>query len=239
LKPSAPVVNLLVGLLVGATVLGLNAAATGAKADDATPKSTNGEAAAAPSTPASAPSSEPPPASATATPAAEPTTLAEPSAPAAAQVTYAGKVDGGAATLAISVKDGNAIAYLCDGKRLEVWLRGPAAAGRLQLTSDNGATLTGTFDEASAAGTADAAGQSFSFRIKPVTTPSGLYRTATTVANASVVGGWIVVNGEQVGVLRRNGVARPAPAIDPVSGAFTIDGVTLRAARVDGSTILG
>ena len=45
--------------------------------------------------------------------------------------TWAGDVDGGEATIAISVNDGVAIAYLCDGKRVEAWLQGTAADGKL------------------------------------------------------------------------------------------------------------
>ena len=66
--------------------------------------------------------------------------------------TWAGDVDGGKATIAISAKDGVAIAYVCDGNRVEAWLQGTAADGKLDLTGKK-AKLTGTFANGRATGT--------------------------------------------------------------------------------------
>lgn len=145
--------------------------------------------------------------------------------------TYAGKVDGRTAAIAITVRNGQAIAYLCDGGRLEAWLQGPAGDGQLALTGKNGASVTGTHDGAGATGTAIAGGRTFTFKIKMVQAPAGLYRLADKVANAAVNGGWIVADGEQTGTLTVNGVTGAAPPLNLETGETTVNGVVVRPNR--------
>lgn len=142
--------------------------------------------------------------------------------------TYAGKVDGRGASIAIAVRNGQAIAYVCDGAKLEAWLQGPAGDGQLALTGKNGATVTGTHDGAVAAGTAVVAGRTFTFKVKMVQAPNGLYRIADKVATAAVNGGWIVADGEQTGTLTVNGVTGAAPPINTATGEVTVNGVVIR-----------
>jgi len=148
---------------------------------------------------------------------------------------WAGHTDGGAASIAISVKDGVAIAYVCDGRH-EIWLQGTAADGKLALTSAKGATLTGTFGGGKATGTVVAGSVRYSFTAPAVTKPSGLYRATAEVRNAKVVGGWIVLpDGSQVGVVTRDGVEGTAPPIDPATGQVTVDGTVITANPVEGA----
>jgi serine/threonine-protein kinase len=180
---------------------------------------------------------------ATVPPAAEPSAIATSTAPATkppadpladrTRATFAGHVDNGGGTLAISLRDGVAIAYICDGKRVESWLKGTAAAGKLSLTGEDGSKITGTFDAKRARGQVTVAGRTNDFDIKIAKKPSGLYRAAAKVRNATVVGSWIVLqDGKQVGVLVNAGVPGPAPALDVTGRATTVDG-----ARVPTSTI--
>jgi serine/threonine-protein kinase len=145
--------------------------------------------------------------------------------------TYAGKVDGRAAAIAIAVRNGQAIAYVCDGARLEAWLQGPAGDGQLALTGKNGASITGTHNGATAAGTAVAGGRTFTFTIKMVQAPAGLYRIADKVANAAVNGGWIVADGEQTGTLTVDGVTGAAPPLNTETGETTVNGVVVKPNR--------
>ncbi|MBB5869605.1 serine/threonine-protein kinase [Allocatelliglobosispora scoriae] len=173
-----------------------------------------------------------------ATTQAAPTAAASSAAPAPATVNavWAGSTNGGAASIAISVKDGVAVAYLCDGRRAEAWLQGTAADGKLALTGAKGAALTGTFGGGKATGTVTAAGRTFTFTAPAVSKPSGLYRAVAQVRNAKVVGGWIVLpDGSQVGVVTTDGEPAPAPPIDPATGAVTVGGEPITAAPVDGS----
>ncbi|WP_205752722.1 hypothetical protein [Cryptosporangium phraense] len=138
---------------------------------------------------------------------------------------FAGRVVGGRATVAISVKNGKAVAYFCDGKKTEAWMTGPAAGGDLDLEGAPGGTLTGTYGRTKAAGTVTAGGQQWKFDAPLVTSPSGVYRGTARVQGARVVAGWIVLpDGSQVGVASVDGQPEPAPPIDLNSKTATVDG---------------
>ncbi|HEX6869631.1 MAG TPA: hypothetical protein VF163_00915 [Micromonosporaceae bacterium] len=214
MKHKGPIITLAAGLVVAAVLMVMNLSVT--PAGDRPGADTADAAASAPTTTA-------------------PTTAATRPPAAAAQVTYAGKVDGGAATIAIAVKDGRAVAYLCDGRAAEAWLQGTADNGELDLAGAGNARLSGTFANGVATGRVTAAGRTFDFSVGVVKPPSGLYRASANVRNAKVVGGWIVVNGEQVGLLVVDGTARPAPPLDPTTGRITVDGTAITAAAVDGA----
>jgi hypothetical protein len=63
--------------------------------------------------------------------------------------------------------------------------------------------------------------------------PNALYRATDTVADTKIDGGWIVLQDDsQVGILRRDGKAGPAPRIDPATGTVTVDGKQLTARPV-------
>ena len=150
------------------------------------------------------------------------------------RATFAGHVAGGGGTLAISLRDGVAIAYICDGKRVEAWLKGTAAAGKMSLTGEDGETITATFDKRRARGKVTVAGRTSTFDIRIAKKPSGLYRAAARVRNAEVVGSWIVLpDGSQVGVLVDGGVPGPAPALDVAGRSTTVDGARLPTSTID------
>lgn len=209
----------LTALLVGIT---MNAAAGQRDAAIVAPVTTTSSATVATESPAAIVTSTAP----TTKPATDP--LAD-----RTRATFAGHVDNGGGTLAISLRDGVAIAYICDGKRVEAWLKGTAAAGKLSLTGDGNSKITATFDKQRARGKVTVAGRTNSFDIKIARKPSGLYRAAAKVRNATVVGSWIVLqDGKQVGVLVDGGVPGPAPALDVAGRSTTVD-----ATRVPTSTI--
>ncbi|MEU4160085.1 serine/threonine-protein kinase [Actinoplanes sp. NPDC026670] len=147
------------------------------------------------------------------------------------RVTMAGKVDDGAGTLAISIRDGQAIAYICDGDRLEAWLKGTAKNGLLSLTGKNNTKISGLFDARRAAGEVTFEGKAHRFEIGVVRKPSGLYRLSSQVGGAKVNGSWIVLpDGRQVGVLLRGETPGPAPVLDLTGRSTTIDGATVTGA---------
>jgi hypothetical protein len=205
MKKLAPVISLVAGLLLAAVLMVLNVNAT-----DKRDRANNVDAA------LTAPATTAPP-KATTTPPPPPATRPP------GVVTYAGSVDGGQASVAIVVRNGVAVAYLCDGSRTEAWLQGPASDGALSLTGAHEASLRGTFGNGVAKGTVIAAGRKWTFTIRVVKPPSGLYRAAATVRNAQVVGNWIVVNGKQVGLLEVGDETEPAPLVDTATGTTTID----------------
>jgi hypothetical protein len=244
MKVQTPIITLVVGLVVAGTFVGMSVAAKDQKDARNTAASNAAPASATPSAGASAGASSgapsQPPGEGNAAGGAQPSGAAsapkriqEPPARAAAPTTFAGKVNGGGASIAISVRNGRTLAYLCDGKKLESWLQGSASSvGQLSLTGA-GASLSGGYADGWASGTVSADGKQWSFRIKLAQAPSGLYRVAQRVANAQVVGGWIVDGPETTGLITSNGVTMPAPPIDPATGNVTINGTTVTAAPAD------
>ena len=224
-----PLVTLLVGLAVGAALLLLSVNANQDEQQRAgatdVGTATVPPSAATVSPPASAPPATTPPPS---------------TAPAAAatEVTYAGRVDGGAATVAIAVTGEQAVAYVCDGRQIEAWLQGTASTGTLALTGPDGASLTGTYGNGVAAGDVAAGGKAWTFTAPVAVAPAGLYRAASVVAGAQVVGGWIVLpDGRQVGVLKVDGQPEPAPPLEVATGRASVDGTAITAEQVDGGTL--
>jgi hypothetical protein len=147
-------------------------------------------------------------ASATTPPATTPPSAPASAAPQALR-TYAGRITGG--TLAIAIRGDQAVAYFCDGKRLENWLSGTALGQELSLAGGK-ARLTAQSGNGTVTGTLIIGGRTFRVAIPAVQAPSGLYRAAAAVRGARVSAGWIVLpDGSQVGVLE-GGPQGPAPA---------------------------
>ncbi|MFF5230990.1 hypothetical protein [Dactylosporangium sp. NPDC000521] len=138
-------------------------------------------------------------------------------------VTYAGSVDGGAASLAIVVNNGKAIAYVCDGKKVEAWLNGTMANGQVELTGAKG-SLKGTYGGGQVKGSVTAGAKSWGFTVKVAAPPSGLYRSAASLRD-KLDASWVVLpDGRQVGVQTRNGETSEAPPFDVNSKTATVGG---------------
>ncbi|HEU4426525.1 MAG TPA: hypothetical protein VFR67_28645 [Pilimelia sp.] len=222
MKRKGPFLTLLAGVAVAAVLFVLNSNLKTDKAEAAQKPAANGTAATtAPPAPPPAPEAPPP---------------APPPAPPAAALnaTWAGKTADRKVTVAIVAKGNQAIAYACDGRKLEVWLKGTAADGKLSLTGAKNTSLTGTYGNGRAKGTLVAAGKRWAFDVGAVAKPSGLYRATERVRNARIEGGWIVLaDGTQVGVLSVDGVPQAAPALDLGSGSVTVGGTSITANQVD------
>lgn len=224
MKVKGPLITLSAGVAVAVVLFALSVSA---RRGDPPPDPTAGAQQAATVAPTGTPA-----ATATTTPEVPPTTKA-PDGP--TDGTYAGGVDGGGGSMAIAMEDGKAIAYLCDGKRVEAWMQGTATGGQLTLSGKNG-TGTVTLDATKATGTVSAGGRTWTFTVKPVAAPSGLYRSTATVRSAQAVGGWIVLpDGTQVGILSVGGQPTEAPPLNTGTRTATVDGITLTAVPVTGT----
>ena len=153
-----------------------------------------------------------------------------------ARANYAGRTKGRKATVAIAVRDGRAIAYVCDGARAEAWLLGNASNGKLTLSSEAGDRLTARLGDSKATGRVVLGAQKWTFKVPTVQRPNGLYRANATVGGVRFRGGWIVLPDGQTGVATGNGGPGPAPPLDPDAGAVTIDGTQVPVAAVSGIT---
>ncbi|MBE8476604.1 hypothetical protein [Streptomyces justiciae] len=216
MKRSGPLLTLLAGLLVGLFMLSLNAT-TGEKKTSASVEESP------------SPKASPPPTTRSPSPSPSPSKSPIPNAD------YAGRTDDDSSAVAVSLRDGRAIAYFCDGRDKESWLKGDVEDdGSMKLTGKGGAELNGTLKQGKRiSGTVDIGGGHYTFTADKAIKPSGLYRATATVRSAKFDGGWIVLkDGTQVGILTKNGKPSPAPEIDPATGAVTVDGEQLTARPV-------
>jgi hypothetical protein len=197
MKHKGPIVTLLAGLLVAGVLFVLNVDLSNDAARNAAARNAaaNTTATASSAPPTKAPSKESP--APTKAPAADDKT------------TYAGTVDGGAAGLAIAISNGKALAYVCDGKRVEAWLEGTAQNGELTLTGKKG-SLTATYGNGVATGTVKSGTKTWHFTIKIAAPPSGMYRTAASVRNKLDASWAVVPRGDGIQGVQQYGVRRLA-----------------------------
>ena len=129
--------------------------------------------------------------------------------------------------LAIVVNNGKAIAYVCDGKKVEAWLNGTMANGQVDLKGPQG-SLKGTYGGGQVKGNVTAGTKSWGFTVKTATAPSGLYRSAASLRN-KLDASWVVLpDGKQVGVQKnKNGETSEAPPFDVNSKTATVDGTKI------------
>jgi hypothetical protein len=238
MRRNTPLLTLLTGAALGVILLIASMLSTPSK----TPAGYN---AAATPPPASSAATQPSSASASATAAPS---AASPSQTAPAVVTapvradYAGRVQGGGASIAISIHDGQAIAYVCNGSAIEAWYKGTAANGVLIMTGKNNARLSAIYDFGKVTGDVLAHGTDYSFAVGVVHKPSGLYQATAVVRGATVKAGWIVLaDGTQVGSLEPDSTsadpaAQTAPKLDLATLTAQDGSTTLHATPIDAET---
>jgi hypothetical protein len=224
MKIKTPYVTLLVGAALGAVLLVASMLAT--------PKAPASPIAAATPAPASSAPAQPASASPTATVVAN----------VPARANYAGEVNGGGASVAISIHHGQAIAYVCNGSVIEAWLKGTAVNGHLSMTGKGHARLSATYRTKRAVGHVVSHGVRYTFSAPAVHKPSGLYRAIAIVRGAKIKAGWIVLpDGTQVGSLEPNAdaaapSAKRAPMLDVTTGTAQDGDTVLVATPISGVT---
>ncbi|HZG91351.1 MAG TPA: hypothetical protein VEZ42_14160, partial [Pseudonocardia sp.] len=73
-------------------------------------------------------------------------------------------------TVAIAIEDGEAVAYVCDGGAVELWLSGPATTAGLDLVDRSGdVTMTGTLDGSTFTGTVTIDGEDVDYTASETT----------------------------------------------------------------------
>jgi len=220
MKRNTPLITLLGGGVLGIALLIASMVSTPSK----TPA---GYSAAAAQTPSAAASS------AVATPGA---TL---------NADYAGRVkDDPHASVAISIRGSQAIAYVCNGSTVEGWMRGKVEGDKLVLTGKNQTHLTASYHAGKVTGDVEAHGTDYSFSVPTVSKSSskssGLYQATAVVQGKTIKAGWIVLgDGTQIGSLEtdKSGEnAVTAPKLDVATMTARIGNVVLHAVPVSGVT---
>ena len=221
----APLLTLLAVAVLGGALLTLNVVNSPAN-------STGTPSAAAASQPAVA--AAPPP-------AAPPATSAPPAAPAVAEKAYAGRSAGNEVTVAIAVKDGRAVGYVCDGKKIEAWLEGTLSGSDLALKSKDGkSTIAATADDKHSFGTVAVSGEEWPFAAKAASSPAGLYEGRAQVRGVLNRIGWIrLQDGSQTGVWNRGADKVAAPVLDPARlDGVVVDGVPVTVRTIGGADVV-
>jgi hypothetical protein len=237
MKRNTPLITLLTGAALGVVLLIASMLQAPVKAPASYSATASPSAASPASSAPAAPASSPAPASASPT--------ATPYSAGPARANYASKVQGGGATIAISVHDGQVIVYICNGSTLDEWFSGPISSnGKVTLTGKNNATLDASYGVGEMTGSAVAHGTDFNFSAGAVSKSSGagLYRATADVGGTTVKAGWIVLgDGTKIGSLEPDSTsaapsAVAAPPFDLASRTATYKGTVLHAVPVNGVT---
>jgi hypothetical protein len=144
---------------------------------------------------------------------------------------YAGVAQGNGGLVALSIKNGKAVAYFCDG-RIESWFKGTAENNTVKLTGKD-SLITAALGGGKAKGSLQVGKAKWRFTAPLAKKPSGLYRASTVVRGAKVVAGWIILpGGRQVGLVEIDDDSYPAPKLTPGS-PVNVDGTELRPEDTD------
>jgi serine/threonine-protein kinase len=243
MKLRSPIITLLTGaaLAVALWIASMNAATS----------ATTGYGASATQTPTATPTVAASSASPSATPTPSPTAASSSAAPnetnsagvvIPSHANYVGPVQAGGGAIAISLHDNIAIAYYCNGKTIEEWMKGTPSHGHLTLTGKNKAHAEVDYALGHARGWVFVDGFKYTFSVIAVHKPSGLYQSIAVVRGATVKAGWIVLaDGTQVGSVELDPnapapTAQPAPPLDTTTLTANDGGVTLHATPIDAET---
>jgi hypothetical protein len=250
MKIPTPIITLIVGLALAASLLFSDmAAVSGEKASAAANSATATGAAVSGGVTATASGSPSTTAKATASTTAAPS--ASPSSTSTAgfvippHANYDGEVQGDLGLVAIVVHDTFAVAYFCNGSTQEAWFKGTPHDGQLTMAGAGvsvGDTLTANYALGHARGTVTVDGISHVFSIIAVHKPSGLFQSIAVVRGATIKAGWIVLaNGTEVGSMMPNvNAANPtsqgAPKLNLSTLTAQYEGTTITATPIDGET---
>ncbi|WJV49686.1 hypothetical protein [Streptomyces flavofungini] len=231
MKRSGPLFTLLAGLVLALFMLSVNATSgTGSSSYSDSSSDTSGTAGPSVSPTAGPPSKGPSPSR-----TAAPTPSSTPAKKPPSDARYTGRTDDDSASIAITLRDGEAVAYFCDGRATESWLKGDVEDdGSMRLTGKNGAKLDGRIVGDKVRGTVEIRERTWAFTAPKTRKPAGVYRATSEVRGERLDGGWVVqADGSQVGILNRDGEPAAAPRLDPDTGAVALaDGDRLTARPV-------
>jgi len=238
MKIPTPILTLIVGAALAASLLISSMSAVSAKKAALAAASANAGV-------ASGATASQPTAAGTATASAQASST--PSATASGFVipphaNYDGEVQGDLGSVAVAVHDTFAVAYFCNGSTQEAWFKGTPHDGNLSMTGAGSSKLTMTYALGHARGTVTVDGISHVFSIIAVHKPSGLFESIAVVRGATIKAGWIVLaDGAQVGSLEPNAnsadpSAHAAPKLDVSSLTAQDGGTTLVATPIDAET---
>ncbi|MEU6792818.1 hypothetical protein ABZ907_14065 [Nonomuraea wenchangensis] len=157
-----------------------------------------------------------------------------------AKADYGGRVTGNGGLIAISIRNGKAVGYFCDG-RAEAWFKGTQSGDSVSLTGVKAGKVTADLAGGRATGRLALGGKKWSFVAQAVRKPSGLYRATALVRGAQYRAGWIRIKNPDgsytsVGAATSDDSLVPVPTLNPdqPTAPLTVDGTTVYPKDVDG-----
>jgi hypothetical protein len=146
--------------------------------------------------------------------------------PAGPIVTFAGKVPGTNAYLSVVSRGGQIEAYVCDGEKTAVWLKGTTAGSTVSARDSTGNVLFSAKRTGSTlTGSLTLSGKRFDIRQAQVSYPAGLWKSFGLSGTNSVTAGWVVLpDGTQRGAKLVGGTPSTIGSLDPGSVGSDIDG---------------
>jgi hypothetical protein len=153
--------------------------------------------------------------------------------PVATTGSFAGMTQDGSVAVAVSISATEIRAYLCDGKAIEAWFRGPVGASGFSLSSATEASLTGQIAADVVSLHFEGAGRAIDVTATRSAEPAGLYEAWIRENGREIHIGWAVPpDGPQLGMATEGGRRlRPAPPLDP-DGSYVWEGGERVAERV-------
>ncbi|OMQ14294.1 hypothetical protein A7K94_0217630 [Modestobacter sp. VKM Ac-2676] len=149
------------------------------------------------------------------------------------QAVFGGRTAEAGISLAVVTGDGEASAYLCDGRDVEAWLSGTVVGDRMELAGPGGSTLTGVVSGDVISGEVSTPEVATPFLARAAEEPAGVYRADIQVDGADARVGWAVLpDGSQVGILSLGGAQTPAPPLDLDDRTFRLNGELHKAERL-------
>lgn len=159
------------------------------------------------------------------------TRVAADAPPAGPVLTFAGKVPGTNAYLAVVSRGGQIEAYVCDGTKITSWLSGKVQGTTFSAANKtNDVTLTAKQTRTSLTGTITLSGKRIAIATTQVAWPSGLYKAVGLTKSPDykpVLTGWIVLpDGTQRGAARVGVTIGAVGAVNPTGNEQLIGGNT-------------
>ncbi|MBB6374524.1 hypothetical protein BKA01_001746 [Pseudonocardia eucalypti] len=120
--------------------------------------------------------------------------------------------------IAVTVRNNQVSAYLCNGKDVEAWYQGSVLnGGKIDASGKNGNKLTGSLSDGKLSGTVSAKGRSWEYSADAAKAPAGLYRSK----NGSRTSGWIKDSyGNVTGLANEGGAPMPAAPLEGANAQY-------------------
>jgi hypothetical protein len=159
------------------------------------------------------------------------TRVAADAPPAGPVLTFAGKVPGTNAYLAVVSRGGQIEAYVCDGAKISSWLSGKVEGNTFRAANKtNEVTLTATRTQTKLSGTVTLSGKKIAIATMQAAWPSGLYKAVGLTEGPDynpVLTGWIVLpDGTQRGAAKVGITITAVGAVNPTGNEQLIGGNT-------------